>query len=70
VCPPGDASSSSRADGAYSRHKLQKKPVAQNDEGRNGDEEDKHEGEDPGAGIKNDVGAHHAGDGAAGSEGG
>lgn len=58
------------ADGAYSRHELQEEPIAQNDEGGDGEKEDDDEGQDFGAGVKNDVGAHYAGDGAAGSESG
>lgn len=70
MCPPGDSSSGCSTHGAHTCHELQKEPIAQNDKGWDGQEENHDEGEHPGAGIKNDVGPHDAGDGAAGSEGG
>ena len=61
--PDGDG-----ADSTYARHELKEEPIAQNDESRDRDEKYKDERQDPSARIKNDVGAHDAGDGATGSE--
>lgn len=68
MCPPGDALRGPAADGAYTCHELQEEPIAQNDEGGDGEEKDDDESQNSGARVKNDVGAHYAGDGAAGSE--
>ena len=70
MCPPGDTSCGRRADSTYTCKELKQEPVTQNDEGRNGDKENKDEREDLSSWVKNDVGPHDAGDGAAGSEGG
>ena len=68
--PPGDSSRGCRTDGSHSCEELQKEPIPQNDEGRDGNEEDKNERQHPGSWIKNDVGAHDPGYGATGTEGG
>ena len=70
MCPPGDASRGRCADGTYTCEELKQEPVTQNDECGDRDEENKNKREDLSSGIKNDVGPHDAGDGAAGSEGG
>lgn len=68
MCPPGDASRGRCPDRGDSRQELKKEPVSQNDEGWNRDEKDEDEGQNSSARVENDVGAHDAGDGAAGSE--
>ncbi len=70
MCPPSDASCRRRADGTYTGEELKQEPVTQNDEGRDRDEENKDKRQDLRSRVKNDVGAHDAGDSAAGSEGG
>ena len=68
MCPPSDASRGYRSDRTDSGQKLKQKPISQNDEGWNRDEKYEDQGQDSSARIKNDIGAHHAGDGAAGAE--
>ena len=68
MCPPRDTSRGRRANGAYACEELKQEPVAQNDEGWNRDEENKDKSKDLRSRVKNDVGPHHARDGAAGSE--
>lgn len=68
MCPPGNPSCGSRADIAYSCQELEQEPIAQNDEGRYGDEEYENKRKNSCTRIENDVSAHDARDGAAGSE--
>ena len=65
--PPGDSACGRPTDGSYSCDELQKEPISQNDEGGDRKEENYNQREYPSAGIKNDVGAHDARDGAAGT---
>ena len=69
VSPPSDASRSSDSNGSDSRHELKQKPIPQDDERRDGNEENEDERDHASAWIKNDIGAHDGGDCAAGSEG-
>ena len=68
MCPPGDTPCGRRADGTYAGEELKQEPITQNDEGGNRDEENKDKRKNLSSRIKNDVGPHDAGDGAAGSE--
>ena len=66
--PPSDAARGNCPHGAYSRRKLEEEPITQDDEGRNGYEKYEDKRQNPCAWIKNNVGPHDTGDGAAGSE--
>lgn len=68
MCPDGDASRSGSADGGDTGQELKQEPIAQDDERRDGNEENKDERQNTGAREKNNVGAHDSRDGAAGSE--
>ena len=68
MCPPSDAACCYSSDRSDSGQKLKQKPISQNDEGWNRDEKYEDKGQDSSSRIKNDIGTHHAGDGAAGAE--
>lgn len=68
--PPGDASRGGQAYGAHSRDELQQKPIPQDDERRNGNEEEQHESQHASPRKKNNIGAHDSGDCAASTQGG
>lgn len=66
--PPGDSAVGCAANGAYAFDELDQEPIAQNDEGRDGQEENDNKGQDTCPRVENNVGAHDAGDGSTGTE--
>lgn len=70
MCPPGDTSRGRRAHRTDSRQELQQEPIAQNDPGWDRDKKNQNESKYASARVKNDIGSHDPGDGAAGSESG
>jgi len=69
VRPPRDAARCGDSHGTHPRQELKEKPIPQDDERRDGNEENEHEREYASSRIKNDIGSHDTGDGAAGAEG-
>jgi len=67
MSPPGDAACG-HSYACNPCEELKQEPIAENNESRDRKKKDQDEGQDTGSWIENNVGAHNAGDSAAGSE--